>query len=105
MDIRDRIRAVIAEKDDLSVRSVSLAAGMSDSALHKFLTGATESLKLVNVDKIADVLGVDPAWLAYGEGDRDRATDLAKVWERIAERDREQAMRILETFARTGTNG
>lgn len=89
----------------MSVRNVSLRAGLSDSALQKFLTGRTESLTLVTVDKLAEALGVDARWLAYGEGDRDRATEVAKVWERIAERDREQAMRVLEAFARTGTNG
>ena len=39
MDMRQRIIATIEGKDDLSVRKVSLAAGMSDSALNKFLTG------------------------------------------------------------------
>lgn len=105
MDIRDRIRAVIERNPEMSVRGVSLAAGLSDSALHKFLSGAVESLTLKNVDKIADALGVDPRWLAYGEGDPDRATDIGDLWERIAEADRAQARKVLETFARTGTDG
>lgn len=105
MDIRDRIRAVIDDNPEMSVRSVSLAAGLSDSALHKFLTGATDSLTLKTVDKLADALGVDPRWLAYGEGDPEPASSLANIWDRIAEQDREQARRILETFTRTGTDG
>lgn len=105
MDIRDRIRAVIAEREGLTVRGVSLAAGLSDSALHKFLTGATDSVTLVTVDKLAGALGVDPRWLAYGEGEPDMATDIGRMFERIPPEQREQAMRILETFARTGTDG
>lgn len=104
MDIRARIRSIIDDNPEMSVRSVSLAAGLSDSALHKFLTGATESLTLKTVDKLAEALDVDPQWLAYGEGSPERAGELTQLWDRIAERDREQARRILETFARTGTD-
>lgn len=95
---------MIDANPEMSVRSVSLAAGLSDSALHKFLTGATDSLTLKTVDKLAEALGVDAQWLAYGEGSPERAGELASLWDRIAERDREQARRILETFARTGTH-
>lgn len=104
MDIRARIKAVIESRPELTVRNVSLAAGLSDSALHKFLTGATNSLTLETVDKIAGALGVDPAWLAYGEGDPDVATGIADIWDRISERDRRRARRILEEFTRTGTD-
>lgn len=104
MDIRDRIRFVIDQNDDMTVRSVSLAAGLSDSALHKFLKGATDSITLKTVDKLADALRVDPRWLAYGEGEPDQASSLANLWDRIEERDRERAMRVLEAFARTGTD-
>ena len=105
MDIRDRIRACIDENPELTVRSVSLAAGLSDSMLHKFLSGGTDSITLKTVDKIAEALGVDAQWLAYGEGSPERASDLTKMWERIAENDRDKAMRVLEAFARTGTDG
>ena len=105
MDIRARIRMIIEQSDELTVRSVSLAAGLSDSALHKFLTGATESITLKTVDKLAEALGVDARWLAYGEGDPDRAADIADIWDRIPASQRDQAKRILDTFARTGTDG
>jgi transcriptional regulator with XRE-family HTH domain len=104
MDIRARIKAVINENPEMTVRNVSLAAGLSDSALHKFLTGATNSLTLETVDKIAAALGVDPAWLAYGEGDPESASDITNLWDRISERDRQRARRILEEFTRTGTD-
>lgn len=105
MDIRDRIRFIIEQNEEMTVRGVSLAAGLSDSALHKFLTGATDSLTLKTVDKLAEALGVDPRWLAYGEGDPETASDIANIWDRISEEQRAQAKAILETFARTGTDG
>lgn len=105
MDIRERIKAVIDREPDMTVRSVSLAAGLSDSALHKFLTGATDSITLKTVDKLADALGVDPVWLAYGEGDPDLAADVGRLMERIPENRRSEALAILEVFARTGTDG
>lgn len=104
MDIRARIKAIIDSNPELTVRNVSLAAGLSDSALHKFLTGATQSLTLETVDKLAKALGVDPAWLAYGEGDPEPASDITDIWSKIAERDRQRARRILEEFTRTGTD-
>jgi len=105
MDIRQRIQSVIDSNPGMTVRNVSLKAGLSDSALHKFMNGSTHSLTLETVDKLAGALAVDARWLAYGEGEPDQATDIAKLWERIADKDREQALRILETFARTGTDG
>jgi transcriptional regulator with XRE-family HTH domain len=100
MDVRERIRATIAERKT-TPRAVSLKAGLSDSMVHKFLTGATTSLTLDTVDKIAAALQVDPAWLAYGEGTPDLATDIAEIVSRIPEEDREQLKRVLEAFAVT----
>lgn len=105
MDIRDRIRMVIDEKPDLTMRKVSLDAGLSDSMLGKFLNGSVESLTLKTVDKLADALGVDPRWLAYGEGDPEPASDIGDLWARIDKRDRETAKRVLEGLIRTGTDG
>ena len=105
MDIRERIRQVIDQNPEMTVRSASLAAGLSDSALHKFLTGATESLTLKSVDKLADALGVDARWLAYGEGDPEPASDIGDLWAKLTEDDRKTARRVIEGFARTGTDG
>ena len=105
MDIRDRIRSIINENPEMTVRSVSLAAGLSDSALHKFLSGATDSLTLKTVDKLADALGVDPQWLAYGEGDPEQASEVSNLVARMTKTERERALRILEALARTGTDG
>ena len=105
MDIRDRIKAVIEADPEKTVRSVSLAAGLSDSALHKFLTGATDSITLKTVDKLADALEVDPMWLAYGEGTPDQASDISEMVARIPANRHQEVLAILEVFARTGTGG
>jgi transcriptional regulator with XRE-family HTH domain len=105
MDIRARIRLVIDQNPDMTVRSVSLDAGLSDSALHKFLTGSTDSITLKTVDKLAEALGVDARWLAYGEGEQELASNVAKLFDQIAEKDRAAALRMLESLARTGTDG
>ena len=50
MGMRERIQSVIDNTPDVSVRSVSLAAGMSDSMLHKFLRGQTDSMTIKTAD-------------------------------------------------------
>jgi transcriptional regulator with XRE-family HTH domain len=98
MDIRERINQIIDADPDMTVRSVSLKAGLSDSMLHKFLRGDTKSPTLDTVDKLAGALGVDARWLAYGEGSAERAADVSKIFDRIAQQDQERALRILEAF-------
>lgn len=105
MGMRARINAVLAEKPDLSVRSVSLAAGLSDSMLHKFLKGGTDSMTIKNAEKLAKALAVDPIWLIFGEGDRDAASEIEIAARNIPEDQRPQALRVLQAFARTGTDG
>lgn len=100
MDIRERIQAVIDRNPELSLRKVSLAAGLSDSMLHKFMKGSTRSLTLETVDKLARALDVDAVWLAYGEGDPERAGEIDALLKRIPDDQREQAMRVLEAFVK-----
>lgn len=94
MDVRARIEAVMAEKS-MSARAVSLAAGLSDSMLHKFLTRQTHSITVDNLEKIAKALGVSFRHLMFGDPDDDK---IAYIWDRIAERDRQRALRVLEGF-------
>lgn len=105
MDIRERIRWAIDQKPELTIRNVSLEAGLSDSALHKFLTSQTTDLKLGTVTKLAEALGVDPIWLAYGEGDPEPASDLGDIMRKLSEQDRATVYHLAERFARTGTDG
>jgi transcriptional regulator with XRE-family HTH domain len=105
MDLRERIRSVIDERDDLTVRNVSLRAGLSDSWLHKLLKGEVRSPTLEAIEKVADVLEVDPRWLAFGEGDPERYTEIGKTIEGLTETQANLAREMLEAIKRmeTGT--
>jgi transcriptional regulator with XRE-family HTH domain len=105
MDIRQRLQLAIDARAEISARSLSLKAGLSDSMLHKFLTGATDSITVKNLEKVAGALDVDMRWLMFGEGDPEPATDIGAIFNRIPESQRLQAIAVLETFARTGTDG
>jgi len=105
MGMRERIKATIEAKAGMSIRSVSLAAGLSDSLLSKFLKGDNDSMTIKTAEKLAAALEVDPIWLIFGEGDPDQAADLSALFRRIPSENQEQARRVLETFLRTGTDG
>lgn len=103
MDIRDRIRKVLDERPDLSPRNVSLSAGLSDSMVHKYLTGATRSMTVENLEAIAKALGVSPRWLVFGDGPAEPDGKLVYIWDHIPKRRREQALRVLEAFVDGGS--
>jgi len=104
MDLRVRIQAIIDQNPGLTYRKVSLDAGLSDSMLHKFMTGQTKSITVENLEAIARALGVSLRHLMFGHPDDDK---VAFIWDHIPERRRQQALQILETFADNGdgTNG
>jgi Helix-turn-helix. len=105
MDFRDRINAIIDSDDELSVRNVSLKAGLSDSALNKLLKGDVRSPTLETIEKLADALDVDARWLAFGEGQPERFSDVGNLLQAMSEERRKQALEFLQVFARTGTGG
>lgn len=105
MNLRARIEATMAERPELTVRNVSLRAGLSDSWLHKLLKGDVRSPTLENIEKLADALEVDPRWLAFGEGDPERYADIGKIIEGLTETQMNLAREMLEIIKRTGTDG
>jgi transcriptional regulator with XRE-family HTH domain len=100
MDIRERIRSVIDASPEMTIRQVSLKAGLSDSMLHKFMTGQTDSLTIKTAEKLATALGVDPIWLVFGEGDQDEAGDISNLFRKIPDEDKPVAIRVLRGFMR-----
>lgn len=104
MDLRVRIQALIDRDPELTYRKVSLAAGLSDSMLHKFMTGQTKSMTVENLEAIAGALGVSLRHLMFGSPDDEK---VAYIWDRISDNRRKQALQVLETFADEpdGTNG
>lgn len=106
MDVRSRIQKVLDEKG-LKARSVSLAAGLSDSMLHKFLTHQTKSITVDNLEQIARALGVSMRYLWFGDEEHE---NVVYYWDKFSERQKRQALKILETIADDqeapdGTNG
>lgn len=100
MTPRERIRRYIEENPDLSLANVAKGAGLSNSALHKYVIGQTRSMTLENIEAVAHAMGVSPRWVIFGDGH----PEVINVWDRIPERRKKQALEILETFA-DGTNG
>lgn len=102
MDIRDRIRQLLKEQD-VTPRAISIKAGLSDSMLTKFLNpekrGGTRSMTIENLEKLAGAFEVNSRWLIFGDAPKLTDEKLVYIWERIAERQREQALKVLETFA------
>lgn len=97
MDLRTRIQEEIDKIDGMTVRSLSIKAGLSDSALHKFMTGATKSLTTDNLEKIAGALGMTALQLWRGGG-----PNVEYIWDHIPKRRQAQALQVLRTFAEMG---
>lgn len=85
MDLRDRIREAIDRKPEMTIRNASLKAGLSDSALHKFLSHQTKSITIDNLEKLADALGVSLRWLLFGDPE---VENVHFIWDHIPERRR-----------------
>lgn len=95
MDTRQRLRKLIERSDTLTFVNVSVRAGLSDSAVHKYCTGRTQSMTTDNLQKVAIAAGVSLRWLLFGEENPQVVT----LFERIPANRRQQAMDYLESIA------
>lgn len=95
MDTRQRLRKLIEQSDSLTFVSVSVRAGLSDSAVHKYCTGRTQSMTTDNLQKVAVAAGVSLRWLLFGE----EASPVMELFERIPADKRQQAIEMLEDMA------
>lgn len=84
------------EEKGFSARRLSVEAGLADTTVSKYLSGSTRSITIENLEKCAAVLGVSMRHLMFGEPDSD---NVVSIWERIPNRNRDQARAILKTFA------
>ncbi len=66
-DIKERIRHRL-EKLNISMRSASLEAGLSDAFIRNIITGKSASPRGINLTKLAHVLRTTETWLQDGEG-------------------------------------
>jgi transcriptional regulator with XRE-family HTH domain len=97
MSIRARIDEVIDATPGMTYRKLSLAAGLSDSMMHKFMTNSTQSMSIDKLLTVAEALNVDPRWLIFGE--TAPPDNVINLWDRIADADKPRAMAILEALA------
>ena len=67
--------------------------------MHKFLTGQTKSMTVENLENVAEALGVDSRWLIFGDDARPADPKLADIWDHIPQALRNQALKVLATFA------
>ncbi len=67
MDYADRLRQAMADAG-MSIADLARALGVTYQAVSKVVKGATRSLTAANNDKAAKLLGVNPGWLATGQG-------------------------------------
>ena len=101
--IQERIKQRLNENPNFTMRSASIAAGFSDSMLHKFLTGQTRSMNVDHLEALDAALGVNSRWLIFGDAPKLAEEKLVSIWDRNPEVNRPQALRVLETFADDGS--
>ena len=97
MSIRARIDEAIALRPGMTYRKLSLAAGLSDSMMHKYMTSSTQSMSIDKLITVADALEVDPRWLIFGE--TTPPNSVVNIWDKIPEADKPRALAILEALA------
>ncbi len=69
-----------------STQAIADHLGVSYQAVKKVLIGASKFFTLPNHYKVSDFLGVNPRWLATGEGDRlpEQPPGLVADWRTVA---------------------
>ena len=60
-----RIRS-LREAKRLTLQGLGDAVGVTKSAIHKWESGDTQNMRLINLMKLCDVLGTDPHYLIFG---------------------------------------
>lgn len=99
MEMRERLKTYIEETDGLSYTNVGKGAGLSNSAIQKFCTGATNSITIENVEKIARSMEVSLRWLLLGEGEPKSSNGITYMYDRIAPEQQSLAFDILKRMA------
>jgi transcriptional regulator with XRE-family HTH domain len=79
----------------LSQAELGIKSGYSQGMISQWENGESD-VPVTAVFKLAAALGITPEQLMFR--DPDEGEHIAEVWDRIAEDDRPQALRILKTF-------
>lgn len=76
----------------------------TDKGVISLLEGGHRGLSDKWLRRLAPILGTQPGHL-LDHDPADLDNDIIDIWTRIADGDREQAIRVLRSFVKTGTNG
>lgn len=87
----------------LTLEEVADAIGTTKAVISQLETGRT-TLSQKWLDKIAPVLNTSPGYL-LDHDPNDMPTAILDVWAAIPDENRAQALAVLETFKKTGTQG
>jgi transcriptional regulator with XRE-family HTH domain len=79
----------------LSQTELGIKSGYSQGMISQWENGESD-VPVTAVYKLAAALGITPEQLMFR--DPDEGEHIAEVWDRIAEDDRPQALRVLRTF-------
>jgi transcriptional regulator with XRE-family HTH domain len=79
----------------LSQTELGVKSGYSQGMISQWENGESD-VPVTAVYKLAAALGITPEQLMFR--DPDEGEHIAEVWDRIAEGDRPQALRVLKTF-------
>lgn len=109
MDLRDRIRRRL-DVTGMKMGKASRAAGLGHTYVRDLLTGKVSNPRSEHLAKLAEVLGTTLEWLAEGRGAEQPgagvqdASQVLRIWDRIAPEDRGHALRLLGGFVRERAN-
>jgi transcriptional regulator with XRE-family HTH domain len=85
----------LARARGISQAELGVMSGYSQGMISQWENGESD-VPVTAVFKLAAALGITPEQLMFR--DPDEGEHIAEVWDRIAEDDRPQALRILKTF-------
>jgi transcriptional regulator with XRE-family HTH domain len=110
MELKDRIK-VARESARLTQEQLAKRVGVSRPAVGMWEGGQTKTIEGENLVRTAYVTGVDPLWLAAGEGEMHPASmakedhgivpkKFADAWRQIDSKTREHLIAIAEALAK-----
>lgn len=80
--LADRLRFAL-DRADMSQAELAARAGVTKGSVSNWILGRVATIKSDTINKIADLLRVDPRWLVSGEGDYDKPAEPHRLAEVI----------------------
>lgn len=77
--LKDRFARLQSLKPDITQAEIARIAGVKPPSVNGWFSGETKSLKADSATKVASIYGVNPHWLATGEGEMRVITATARA--------------------------